>query len=675
MPRQFVYAPGLPGYGTRGVDGSAGLTGIATYFSAYDGNSDSVTIKSKIIANKELFSNDKLIPGYPTRTYQSGDIFIDKNARIFQIDFDEANLYKDTGIFLNTSGFFSSGPIQSSSPEFERYSNSYETQKYLIDIVYSDTVGDYTTYPVSIYDNAPLYYAQVKYIDQLLGPNFTNVYPFQVWTIGDAIADNAIALVREKDANLWRFGNYDDGSVRDASLSLDFAEIYLQGPTHIDGNIYIDGSVIGGIDFSNIECITLNSSADVSVGGTLYLNDGPLTLTASGQDILFTGSGTHEIYTPNAVLPADIHIFAGNSITTGSPNIGGELFIYSGDGADTVSVLDGGGGGPINFSTGEGGDGTIFSGSNDTNGGIGGYFKILVGNGGDGEGIDGDISGGDGGYFSLKSGDGGQGVATTGIGYGGNGGDVSIMAGAGGYAEGGDENEGGNGGDLFLFAGDNGLGDDDQDGDGGNVYISGGRRGVLSGGGSPGNVEINGGIPNGPIYLNNNSSGSIYISDAGIRFNSESGLRIYKGASDRISISTTTYGEAFRFDGSTFLAEGNIVAFASAFSDIRLKKNIQNLEDPLDFILKLRGVSYNTKKEGAKHYGYIAQELEEIDPTFIVEYSKIGESDDIKYKSIKYSEIIPYLSEAIKEQQKIIEDQNKKIEYLMSEFEKLKNKI
>ena len=77
MPRKFVYAPGLPGYGTRGVDGSTGLLGIATYFSAYDGNSDTVTIKSKIIANKELFSTDTLLPGYPDRVYQDGDIFIE----------------------------------------------------------------------------------------------------------------------------------------------------------------------------------------------------------------------------------------------------------------------------------------------------------------------------------------------------------------------------------------------------------------------------------------------------------------------------------------------------------------------------------------------------------------------------------------------------------------------
>ena len=162
MPRKFIYGPGLPGYGTKGVDGSTGLLGLATYFSAYDGNSDTITIKSKIIANKELFSTDNLLPGYPERTYQTGDIFIDKNARIFQIDFSESNLYKDTGIYLNTSGFFTAGPIQGSPPGFERYSNRYETEKFLIDVVYANVdPGDYTQRPVNVYSNSPKYFAQV----------------------------------------------------------------------------------------------------------------------------------------------------------------------------------------------------------------------------------------------------------------------------------------------------------------------------------------------------------------------------------------------------------------------------------------------------------------------------------------------------------------------------------
>ncbi|HRT03930.1 MAG TPA: hypothetical protein P5513_08320, partial [Candidatus Diapherotrites archaeon] len=227
MPRKFIYGPGLPGYGTAGMDGSSGLTGLGVFFSAYDGNSDTVTIKGKIIANKELFPNNNNIPGYPTRKYQTGDIFIDKNARVFQIDLNEPNLYKDTGIFLNTSGFFTEGPPQALSPGFQRYSNSFETEKFLIDVVYTNLVGDYTQYPTSIYDNATTYFGKVSYIGNDILPDLNGWYPFEVWTIGNNISgNNAIALARRGDTNEWHFGNFDNNLLRDVSIFLDFNDIY-----------------------------------------------------------------------------------------------------------------------------------------------------------------------------------------------------------------------------------------------------------------------------------------------------------------------------------------------------------------------------------------------------------------------------------------------------------------
>lgn len=270
MPRNFVYAPGMPGYGTKGADGSTGLKGVATYFSAYDGNSDSVTIKGKIIANKELFSTNNNLPGYPTRTYQTGDIFIDKNARIFQIDFNENNLYKDTGIYLNTSGFFTEGPTQFSSPGFSRYSNLYETEKFLIDTVYANTAQDYTQYPTTIYNNSPKYYAGVKYVGSDITPDVSDgIYPFSVWTIGSVSSKDSIALMRENTNNAWHFGNLDNaGVVRDVSLSLDFKDIYMPGDLALNGDISIGGglSTIGNINIGGNTKIV----GDVSVNGTIY---------------------------------------------------------------------------------------------------------------------------------------------------------------------------------------------------------------------------------------------------------------------------------------------------------------------------------------------------------------------------------------------------------------------
>jgi len=325
MPRKFVYGPGLPGYGTRGVDGSAGLTGVATWFSSYDGASDTVTIKSKIIANKELFSNDDLIPGYPTRTYQDGDIFIDRNARIYQIDFAETNLYKDTGVFLNTSGFFTSGPAQLLGPGFQRYSNQFETEKYLIDTVYTNSVGDYTTYPTSIYDNAPLYYGNVEYIGSDVEPDFTNYYPFQVWTVPGATGGsnefNSIALVREKNQNAWHFGNKDGVTLRDASLHLDFKDIYSGGTYH--------GAIDGTITTTNIQLPGwLNVGLDVSIDGTLYA-DFMGTIQFKNDPGIIQGKPS-----PGGT-GGDLEIRGGNGSVNGDINIGlsNTFAIHMGDAA------------------------------------------------------------------------------------------------------------------------------------------------------------------------------------------------------------------------------------------------------------------------------------------------------------------------------------------------------
>jgi hypothetical protein len=93
-------------------------------------------------------------------------------------------------------------------------------------------------------------------------------------------------------------------------------------------------------------------------------------------------------------------------------------------------------------------------------------------------------------------------------------------------------------------------------------------------------------------------------------------------------------------------SNGKIVAGAS---DIRLKTNIQVLESALDKIKNLRGVSYEWTEEsgmgaGVKKYGLIAQEVQQIIPDMVRERSK-GDG----MLSLSYTEIVPWLIEAIKE--------------------------
>ena len=85
----------------------------------------------------------------------------------------------------------------------------------------------------------------------------------------------------------------------------------------------------------------------------------------------------------------------------------------------------------------------------------------------------------------------------------------------------------------------------------------------------------------------------------------------------------------------------------SSSSDIRLKTDILTLENSLYKVLNLRGVEYNINK---KCIGLIAQETENIIPEVVITSGIDG------YKSIEYANIVALLIEAIKEQNKLIEN-------------------
>lgn len=118
-------------------------------------------------------------------------------------------------------------------------------------------------------------------------------------------------------------------------------------------------------------------------------------------------------------------------------------------------------------------------------------------------------------------------------------------------------------------------------------------------------------------------------------------------------------------------------------SDARLKKDITPINSALGKVLAMRGVTYNWRVDEFKdqgleeglQYGLIAQELEKVIPELV-------NTDNEGWKSIQYSHLIPVLIEAIKEQQKVIDSQNKTItantndiEYLKALTKKLEAKI
>ncbi len=104
---------------------------------------------------------------------------------------------------------------------------------------------------------------------------------------------------------------------------------------------------------------------------------------------------------------------------------------------------------------------------------------------------------------------------------------------------------------------------------------------------------------------------------------------------------------------------------AYSTSDIRLKENITPLSTPLDKLMKLQGVDFtwkqdvNTEYAGKKDIGLIAQQVEEVLPDAV-------ETRHNGYKAVRYEKVIPLLVEAIKEQQRQIDD----LKYLLQTINK-----
>ena len=111
-------------------------------------------------------------------------------------------------------------------------------------------------------------------------------------------------------------------------------------------------------------------------------------------------------------------------------------------------------------------------------------------------------------------------------------------------------------------------------------------------------------------------------------------------------------------------------------SDERFKKNIQNIDTPLSKVLSLRGVYYYwdldnpdvQEIDSSKQIGMIAQEVEKILPELV-------NTDSNGYKSVEYSRVVAVLIEAMKEQQKTIDEQKDMINDLNERITKLEELI
>jgi hypothetical protein len=174
---------------------------------------------------------------------------------------------------------------------------------------------------------------------------------------------------------------------------------------------------------------------------------------------------------------------------------------------------------------------------------------------------------------------------------------------------------------------------------------------------------------------NTNLSGSAGISNANLANSTISGVSLgsnletltfsnylisganYDGSTARtVSVAGTSINTGNTLvarDASGDFTAGSITATQyTSTSDISLKENVSTIENALEKVLSLRGVEYDRVESGEHQIGVIAQEVEKIIPEVV--YGN-------EIKSVAYANIVALLIEAIKEQQKEINELKKRL--------------
>lgn len=105
----------------------------------------------------------------------------------------------------------------------------------------------------------------------------------------------------------------------------------------------------------------------------------------------------------------------------------------------------------------------------------------------------------------------------------------------------------------------------------------------------------------------------------------------------------------------TLNVDGDVVAFSTAIgSDRNLKNNITNIQNPIDKIKQLNGVTFNWARNGKESSGVIAQDVQEVMPSLVS--SVQGLKDTSSHLTVDYNGLIGLLIETVKDQQNQIDD-------------------
>ncbi|MEP7169401.1 MAG: tail fiber domain-containing protein [Bacteroidota bacterium] len=222
-----------------------------------------------------------------------------------------------------------------------------------------------------------------------------------------------------------------------------------------------------------------------------------------------------------------------------------------------------------------------------------------------------------------------------------------------------------------------------------------------------GNVVINGtNVTTGNVLIGTTTSTAAKVQiiendDAGMVIGDYSGLQNYLTVNKPTSSNSTGVFRA-RENGSTigtfnllastfqFTVNGDAQASGGTWvnSDRRIKHDIAPIDNVMENIMKLKPATYyfNRDQEQYKYlnlpkeqqFGLIAQELKEVFPNVVREYTNYDEDGKARPEtmhSVNYNALIPVLIKGIQEQENTIEMKNQELDAVKQEVTQLKEMV
>lgn len=126
------------------------------------------------------------------------------------------------------------------------------------------------------------------------------------------------------------------------------------------------------------------------------------------------------------------------------------------------------------------------------------------------------------------------------------------------------------------------------------------------------------------------------------------------GAQLLVDNTSSGQGIQYRPSDNTLRVDGDIIAFHT--SDVRVKKNLEKIKDPIAKIMGISGYTFEWKEEDDDSLSYVGRNEKEKSDTGVIaqEIDMLGlpgliQERSTGIKAISYLKIIPLLIEAIKE--------------------------